>query len=707
MKKFYALLLSLFISGTLLSATKDGNQDWRFVSPKTSDIVKSGELFVLVNVDTALEVIPSSVQVYIDEVMVNLQVKVKNHKVSFLYLFALSNGKHSLELKGKTHKYGWLGGIITEFTVGIPSSGVVDESGAVLKRTDSKYGFTGSVSLDARVTSLSGSGAELRQESPFTSALNFYATARVKKVTFPMRLYVTSDEYNFEKGTQSRNSAMIGMQSRYVEAFAGDMNPIFDKLVLTGTRVTGASVNLMLRRMSLMVVHGYVNRALEGDSIPYHSGDGFLPPNLQVSENGKDSFYIKSGVYRRDVTAARLLFGSREEGSSLSFMVLKGKDVQNSIKYGLAPKENVVGGIENSFSTTNNKVRFSAGAAFSLYTDDVSRGILTEEELDSTFKRDMQIDPEKFKNIIKINSTSTPPGRSSAAYYAGIAIKDKIYSTAIDFRSTGSAYKSFGNPFARNDQMLAGLRQGLFFWKRRIMLNGQYQYQKNNLSKNQFSTIQTSLVNGGIIFAPGENIPTVNFSYNTLGRKSKPVKDGGIKPNYLGTNDLTNSLNGGITYDILGKRFIHHITLQGMMSKREDKLRPDNNTDTRNYVGGYGIQIKPVHLTLDMQGTRAEYVFPAGPKPMYDYYSGSLSYELEKYKLEIGAAAGITNYYATDYSTPSRRGIYNLNIGTEIVKNWNFYIEGGAAPFTDLGSPVNNYNETYFYGKVEYKFNRL
>src|SRR3954471_14168276 len=128
MKQFLfilAVLLSIHAFGT----TKDGNQDWSFISPRRTDIVKSGELLVVAQVDTALEVIPASVEVFIDEVMVNTRVKLTNHRITLLYMFPLTKGKHSLELKGKTQKYGWLDGILTEFTVGIPSSGVVDESG--------------------------------------------------------------------------------------------------------------------------------------------------------------------------------------------------------------------------------------------------------------------------------------------------------------------------------------------------------------------------------------------------------------------------------------------------------------------------------------------------------------------------------------------------------------------------------------------------
>jgi hypothetical protein len=89
---------------------------------------------------------------------------------------------------------------------------------------------------------------------------------------------------------------------------------------------------------------------------------------------------------------------------------------------------------------------------------------------------------------------------------------------------------------------------------------------------------------------------------------------------------------------------------------------------------------------------------------MYDYYSGSFSYEAEKIKMRFGASAGITNYYETDFSTPSRRSVYNINAGTEIVKNFVFYLEGGASPYTDLLIPDNNYSENYLYAKVTYNF---
>jgi hypothetical protein len=688
-------LSALFLSLLSFSAFgAEGNGDWKFISPRPGDIVKSGQLVVLVEVDSSVEVIPGSIQVFLDELMINTAVKVSGNKLSFIYEFPLKNGKHTLELKGKGKKKGWLGGILTEFTVGIPSSGIVDESGAVLKQRDPRAGFEGNLSLDTRFTQLSGSGRELRQEPSYTSTINLDATARVGKVYFPIKFYGNSDEYSYAKGIQSRNYLMAGMQSRYLEVYGGDLNPNFDKLVLTGTRIHGASATFMLRRMSLQVLHGYSSRAIEGNRF-YYDGTGPVPTNLQ-----EDSTYLSPGNYRRDISAARLQFGSKEEGSSLSFMVLKGKDAMGSIKYGQSPAENLVAGVENSFITTNNKLRFTAGAAFSLYTDDISRGVVSKHEIDSTFGRDLGIDPEKFDNIIAINSSSTPPGKSSAAYYGNLSLRDKRYSTTAEYRYMGSAYRSFGNPYARTDQMTAGLRQQVYFWKKKLALNGRYKYEKYNLFKTQPSTIQGQSISGGFTLNPGRKLPSFNFSYTALGRKSADTAES----KRSGINDITNTISGGMSYDIIGDKLMHHFTLQGQQSNRTDRKNVSNTLDYRNYVAGYGMDIKPLNINLGLQANRGMYVFTSGPKPLYDYLSGSVGYELPKYRLRVGANAGVTNYYETEYSSASRRTVLNLNASTDIMKNFTFYLEGGTSPYRELSMPENNYNETYIYGRLTYRF---
>jgi hypothetical protein len=691
-----SLLLLSLLSFSAFGADKGGNGDWKFISPRPSDIVKSGQLVVLVEIDSTVEVIPGSVQVFLDELMINTAVKVSNHRLSFLYEFPLKQGRHTIELKGKGKKAGWLGGIITEFTVGIPSSGIVDESGAVLKQRDPKAGLEGNLSIDTRITQISGSGSELRQEPSYTSTINLDATARAGKVYFPLKFYGTSDEFTYPKGIQSRNYMMAGMQSRHVELYAGDLNPNFDKLVLTGTRIHGASATFMLRRISLQVLHGYSSRAIEGNRFQY-DGTGPVPSNMQ-----EDSSYLSPGNYRRDISAARLQFGSKEEGSSLSFMVLKGKDAAGSIKYGQSPAENLVAGVENSFITTNNKLRFTAGAAFSLYTDDISRGVISKHELDSTFGRDLGMDPEKYDNFISINSSTTPPGKSSAAYYTSLSLRDKRYSTVADYRYMGSAYRSFGNPYARTDQMQAGLRQQVFFWKKKLALNGRYRYEKYNLFKTQPSTINGQLISAGFTLTPGAKIPAFNFSYSTLGRKSADDATS-RKPRI---NDVTNTISGGLNYDLITGNLLHHVTLQGQQSNRTDKRNENNTLDYRNYVAGYGLDIRPLNVNLSAQANRGIYVFTAGPKPLYDYFSGSIGYALPKYKLRVGANAGVTKYYETEYSSASRRTVLNINASTDFLKNFTFYLEGGTAPYHDLAIPSNDYNETYIYGRLIYNFIR-
>ena len=75
---------------------------------------------------------------------------------------------------------------------------------------------------------------------------------------------------------------------------------------------------------------------------------------------------------------ARMELGSPKDDIRVNASVFKAKDEVGSIQYGLAPKDNLVGGLDVVVKSFHKKLVVKAGAAMSILTTDITAGPITK-----------------------------------------------------------------------------------------------------------------------------------------------------------------------------------------------------------------------------------------------------------------------------------------------------------------------------------------
>src|SRR5207237_2710421 len=136
--------------------------------------------------------------------------------------------------------------------------------------------------------------------------------AKYKNAEIPVRMYMTSDN---KYTSEPVNFYQVGFHNKRIELDAGDLNPNFDNLVLTGIRVRGAKLKLKVGKSSFQVLYGdMVHNPVEGSLAKYLPGTGLYPTTF-----ANDSQYVSSGIYKRWMLGGRAEIVSRSENLKLGF----------------------------------------------------------------------------------------------------------------------------------------------------------------------------------------------------------------------------------------------------------------------------------------------------------------------------------------------------------------------------------------------------
>lgn len=698
--KNISVLLFSFISPILLAQVSQQetnfgiktNDIYRVLSPKPDSTVKNGELFICIVYAKNVELNVSSIKLYLDGRLLSANLRVQNHKITVLYTETLRKGEHKVLMEAKEKGYTWLQPLKWKFYIDDLKTPIEDSSEKAYKR---QVELTGSFSADYRKVNLTGPGRDARQEPPYTQTTNLNMNLRVGKVMFPIRAFQTSDEQNYNvKGMQSRNYFSIGMETKRIELNIGDQNMNFDKLVLTGTRLRGAKFAYKSKRFKMTLVNGYSQRAIEGEIAKYN-GVGFPPTNMRL-----DSTYVLQGTgnFQRNVSAVRFAWGSKTEGQTIGISILKSKDDSNSIKNGYAPKENLVVGLDQTFSTNESRMKGQVGAAMSIITNNISDGPVTQLEFEKRLNTELIADPYKFRKIQTINYSTVIPGKSSLAAYLNFQFKRKNNQFTIDYKYFGAGYQSFGNPFVRTDIQAASVQDMLYLWKRRVTINAKYTFQSNNLSNTAYSTVYQHLVTGNMSFVYSPKAPQFILNYNMQARKS-------IDNKYktLGANDQNSSVNAMVLYNLKTKGIQHSINITYTTVFRVDKIYTQNDNHMNIYSAGLREQFIKLNTTLDFQYSKTELIDLNGYTPINQSFDARLKYQSKKLKTYFGIGYTRSEMLLERFgSSKSHRNIYSFIMNMQMNKKMQLDIEASALPYIGTINTNLNYNEINIYARFTY-----
>jgi hypothetical protein len=674
-----------------------GQIDIIVITPKPDSLVPSQNLFISIEVDTNHHFASAgSVEFFLDDYLITGITKIAGNKVRFVYPYKIRDGRHTIKIEAKFKEFKRSQHGSWTFYAG-KKGGRVSTQGDVPPEKE-QFKINGTISVDDREESISGSGSALRQEPVYTRTVNIDAVASYKSNEIPIKIFATSNNL---PGIQSMNYFQVGYRNRWMEMAIGDMNPVFDQLVLNGVRIQGVGLKLKSHLSSIQVFYGDMARPLDGVLQLFQAGQGVLPTNVV-----KDSFFVTPGIYHRTMMAAKVDLGSPKDEVRFCASVFKAKDDVGSITYGLLPKDNVVGGLDIVVKAFHKKVIIKAGMAVSILTNDINGGALSRDSLKATYKVDPPFDPMVYKNIIILNASTLPanisPAFNNMATMAELTYFNKFQTFTIDAKNIGPLYYSLGNPFLLNDYQGIHANERFSLLNKKVSIGLGYQNFSNDLDLTTYTKVYTQGYSGNLMVNPGIKWPSLMFNYLNLTRNGTSDV-----ANYPGISDnLTNALLN-ISYGTTFLKIKHRFRVMLNVSNRDDQINLQNKyTSVNGMIGVSEGLSRKLNLTADVGKT---IITGYDNERLSDVlvYNFSIDWQIKPQHYFTSFALSNNQAFLTPFSNPSFRFSAIGRFGYRFYKGMGIDVEGGYQPFFDQLNAYNSYNELYAYVRYSCDLGRL
>jgi hypothetical protein len=695
----------VFMFAIISSDAFSQTQPWTVINPVPNSIVSNENLFVAVVLNNGKKFDPANVRVVFDKLPLDVHVKVNDSLLSFLYMGYLTDGSHTLDIYANIPGEKGIKQISWKFHVNFMEDSLDEpielERRKITRSKKSNWSIAGNITIDNRNEELSGSGQGLRQEPRYTRTVSLNVTPRYKQLRVPIKYYNVSNEMPYKKfydTLQAQDYFQVGIQNNSLDAAFGDINPVMDKLLLTGVRYRGYKVKLLAEGGTMEGYYGDMSPAYEGSVKRFTNGAGELPVNLI-----NDSESMVPGIYRRTIAAGRLEMGNiKSERFKIGFSMMKVKDDVRSIRFGAAPKDNIGAGIDIGMKLLKKTLVINMGVAATAITNDITNGAMTKKFADSTFSLDLPFNPKDQEDRLVINTSTAPINPfhfTYGAYYGTISLNKTYHSTSIEYNKIGPHFYSLGNPFLRNNYEGYGATERLMLWKRKINLSVNYRNSITNLNQTQISRMATEAYTGTLFFNYGPKIPTFMMSYMHQYRNC----DNGIL-NSANVKDQLEFYTFSLNYFRTFFGVDHNLRILYTTTKRTDFLRPETQNVFTNYSAGLSERLFST-FTISFDGGKT-LIFDSKRAKLSDInvYSGLLSY-MKKSQL-IHASVGLTNNtaMATLLSHQTSRMSIIARLGFKVLRTMTLDFEYGNQPFRDMTNSVNNFDEQFLYVKFDYEF---
>ena len=648
------------------------------VSPQPGQLVGREDLLIVVNIRDGKVIDPKSVELFIDDEEYTKELKISSRSIRFLLRNGsgryLRPGNHVARLVARSADGADLGDLEWQFVIdGIARGLASNETGRA------GLPIRGTTYIGSRNSDISGNRS-LRQEPESVYSIRTDLRAEVGAFTFPMKVYLTTNE---STGSQPRNRFLFGAQSKHLTVLFGDTNPYYSPLALSNTRTRGILSEVYLRPIRLSFTRGQIRRSIDLEQ----SGD----PNVLVSP--------LLTAYTRTLSAARLSIGG-PKSVQFSLHALKAEDDTSSTAFGSRPLENVVAGSDLTLNILQGRFGASAGAAMSLTTEDISRGIADKAEIDSLFDVDLPFDPSDFRRIITLNSSTVPirlDKLGSLAWYSAAHGRVLGHSVTAEYRSIGSSFYSAGNPFLINDRRIYSISDRFRHLDGRVF--GVLRYsQYRNFEDGLFTVpLSNESWSANVTVAPGGDSPSVTAGYRRQDRSRGTVA-------LPLSESLLNSYSLGLSKQFKISRNRHTVQVLGTRSSRTDAVQPllDNIALTTT-IGLMNQLARTVSTSVRYTRVGIRYV-NLGDRQTYHTATGDIGYQFTSVPLDLNTSFRYTHAGGSTLVSSSNR--YGISVGGqyELQQNMLVELQIGVDAFRDAEIAEARYTERYVMLRHRYTF---
>ena len=356
------------------------------------------------------------------------------------------------------------------------------------------------------------------------------------------------------------------------------------------------------------------------------------------------------------------------------------------------PGENLALGFDLEGTMDNRKLIFQAGWNMSLTNYNLWGGtaskdsldLLMDDTTDGKLLGDYPIDQignfiDAWTDIFTINPLYMVPilpvdplvaqestfkafmNMPASAYYFRLKGSYRFNNIFIEYRQLGPGYTSFGNPYLTNNIREFNLKDRLSLLGRRLMFVAGYQYRDNKLSDLVVNPIATKTFSLNTTLVPGPGAPSIVANIQSIGKTNGVDSiDTDKYGNFLRDNrENSQALNLMASINIPGsfKNFtsassfnINSITYLDNLSRDRKKdyffQKSETKSISATISNRFSFPLK-TNSSFNLTQISVPYIDSDNEaKKRIDKWtsiSNSLSYNLDKFKINIGAGFDFTS----------------------------------------------------------------
>ena len=573
------------------ASAQEGPVEFLVLSPGEGDRLSSDEILVAVSFqDPEEQLDPESLVLELDGRDVTARASIGAYTIRWRPDGPLPPGPHRVRLHAADRDGNPLDAPAWTFTVASDPAAPAPAPGTPAPIFERDWAPRGSVVFETAGRSASGPGADFRRDETFVPRLWVNASGTILPGwRYATRIHVSGYE---SSSHQPVNRFRFDVRSNRLNVAVGDVNPVFQEVMLGGRRVRGVQGDVAVGPVRLAMVTGQTRRAI----------DGVLDP--------QDPYQLlRTGTYGQNLFAVRPSVGSGNRWQ-LGLTVLRVRDDVGSIDGDLRtepdpetggtssaaplPRDNLVAGADLTLRFLEGRLLLQYENGISFYANDISDGPLTSAALDSVMEssgfQPLDFDPSRWERFFIMNASMIPldpRGFTNVAHQVRSTARLGGHMLSLEWRHIGGSYYTLGYPSLQRDRSGFRLRDSFSVLDNQLSLSAGLERHQDNVDGIKPATTTSSGIFANAAWHPSRDRIGLSGSLR-VGSRSNDLPSGSD-----GALDEGNwTLSAGITYPMLEapvgflERYRTELLLNVSMTNRDDPRNPAVGSRNLFVLGG-------------------------------------------------------------------------------------------------------------------------
>lgn len=396
-------------------------------------------------------------------------------------------------------------------------------------------------SLGAGLTYYNINGADPRQ-NPYGYMVNGQVTVHAGQLSLPFSVYMNQQGTSF---SQPFNRFGFSPSYKWATLHLGHRMMYFNPFTLSGTTFLGAGIELNPGIFRFSAMYGQFQPAIDRETA------NFGQPQFRQT-----GYASKIGVGNDKNYIDLIFFQAADDRSSL--------DLNDSIENAISAQQNTAIGLSGRFELLDGKLSLKADGGVSIFTRNQGSPAV---EVGTTGILQNIVD------FISPNISTNVAGAGSAE----MAYREENFNLALEYRYVEEEYRTLGLNYLIDDLEQITVKPGVRLFGNRLVINGSYGIQNNNLNDRRAAKTTRNIGSLNISWMPNQKF-FFSGGYSNFSIYQSVVIDSILNDSLL-VDQVNHNINGMARYMWTNEKFQQSISLTANF-----QTLADNNDFTSEFT---------------------------------------------------------------------------------------------------------------------------